>query len=450
MKLSLLKHYVLLGILLLGLGCRPEQAPVDELDMTAVTGVEGASRVQGTTTTQGTAGTAGAQDMFSGQKVLYRCPMHPQVTDDHPSNCPICGMKLEKVETAVGAGGAAVDGRIPVQISAQRQQLIGVKTTAISAKGGAHMLNAVAQVEYNEKALTHVHTKVSGWIEKLHVNFTGQYVRQGQPLLALYSPELVAAQEELLIAQRTATRMAEHDLLVTAETTAQLAEAAAEKLRLFDLTPAQIAHIRTTGQIQRTVTIYAPTSGYVTAKQAIQGLRVTEGTDLFTLANLNTVWLKARIFEADAGLIRLGQAAEVTLPFLPGQTLRATVDWIDPSLDPQSRTLGVRLNLPNPGQRLKPEMFAQVRFTVQRSGAHPLIPTSAVMDSGLRQLVFVAKADGHFEPVAVRLGRRMGNSYELLQGPPVGAKVVTEANFFVDAESQLQASLNGLSAGHNH
>lgn len=433
-----LKIYVLLGILLLGLGCRPETEPVDELDMTAVTGVEGALRTQGTTTTAG-------KDLLSGQKVLYRCPMHPQVTDDHPSNCPICGMKLEKVETVTGPGGAAVDGRIPVQISAQRQQLIGVKTTAITAKGGTHTLSAVAQVEYNEKSLTHVHTKVSGWIEKLHVNFTGQYVREGQPLLALYSPELVAAQEELLIAQRTAERMSENDLLVTAETTAQLADAAADKLRLFDLTPAQIAHIRTTGQVQRTVTIFAPASGYVTAKQAIQGLRVTEGTDLFTLANLNTVWLKARIFEADAGLIRLGQAAEVTLPFLPGQTLRATVDWIDPSLDPQSRTLGVRLNLPNPGQRLKPEMFAQVRFTVQRSAAHPLVPTSAVMDSGLRQLVFVAKDNGHFEPVEVRLGRRIGHSYELLQGPPVGAKVVTEANFFIDAESQLQASLNGLS-----
>lgn len=384
------------------------------------------------------------------KKIMYRGPMHPQIIQDHPGKCPICGMNLEPVEVFQASTGQSLQDRAAVKINATRQQLIGVKTTQIQKRQAQHNIRTVARIAHNEKLLSHVHTKYSGWIETVHANFKGQYVAQGQALLSIYSPDLVAAQEEYLLALKTAEQFKDSDFESSRETSQSLVRASEEKLKLYDLSSAQIQKLRNTGQVQRYITIHAQSSGYIIELQAIQGMRVTAGMSLYTLANLSSVWIQARIYENDLASVKIGQETRITLPFIPEAEYHGKVAYIDPYLDPQTRTANLRVVLPNPNGALKPEMFANLEILIQSPQKKLMIPASAVIDTGLQQIAFIAKGDGIFEPVKLKLGQRLGQDYELLIGPAAGTEVVTDAQFLIDSESQLQAVVGQMPGGHNH
>lgn len=387
------------------------------------------------------------------QAEMYRCPMHPHIVQDHPGNCPICGMNLEKVETVAALkDGAEPKGnlqeRAAVKINATRQQLIGVKTAQVQEKVAYQPLRTVARVETNTERYAHIHTKYEGWIEEIFVRFVGQQVKAGQALFRLYSPELVAAQREYLSAKEGLERLQNEALLTSLQQTesmaARLLEAAEEKLKLYDLTPAQIAELESSGVPQRTVTVYAQHSGVVTQLDAVAGMRVTAGMTLYTLANLDTVWVQGKVYESDIARVEVGQWADVELPFLPGQHLRGRVSYIDPILDAQTRTANVRVVLANPQQRLKPNMFAHLTLNVGSGRRQLTVPAAAVIDTGREQFVFVVGTGGSFYPTPVTVGERLGADYALLKGPDKGTKVLTDAQFLVDAESQLQAVIQQM------
>ena len=393
---------------------------------------------------------------------LYRCPMHPQVVQDHPGNCPICGMNLEKVEQAEQSDKALSDNsaltgsrsnekaqgslqdRAAIKINPTRQQLIGVKTARITRKPVHQELRTVARVEPNGEQYAHVHTKYEGWIEKLYVSFIGQQVKAGQPLFRLYSPELVVAQREYLSAKAAVEALQTEPLFNTQATALRLLDAAEEKLKLYDLTAAQIDELERTGVPQRSLTVFAQHIGVVTQIHAVEGMRVTAGLPLYTLANLDTIWVQGKVYESDIARVRVEQTARIELPFLPGESFRGQVSYIDPVLNAQTRTANVRVALANPHQTLKPNMFAHMTLEIQAPGRLLMVPAAAVIDTGQQQFVFVVGSGGTFRPTSVKVGTRMGSDYVLLEGPEQGTTVLTDAQFLVDSESQLQAVIQHM------
>ncbi len=385
-----------------------------------------------------------------GQQELYRCPMHPQIVQDHPGNCPICGMDLEKVEQAPQAAGASLQDRAAVKINSTRQQLIGLKTAKVAHRAASSTVRSVARVGHNEQNIFHIHTKYAGWLEEVYANFNGQYIQRGQALAKIYSPDLVAAQHELLVALASAKKLQNTAFFDKDNAVYDLAEAAEEKLRLYDMTSAQIESLKATGQVQRTVTIYAPESGYITDLKALQGMRVTAGTVLYSLVDLSEVWVQARVYENDLAQVRVGQEVLVTLPFYPEAKYSGHVSYIDPALDPQTRTANVRVVLPNASGILKPEMFAHVEIIVRKPATVLTIPAAAVIQTGKKNIAFVAKNNGYFEPREIKIGQRLGEDFELLQGLESGMQVVTDAQFLVDSESQMQAVVSKMQGGGGH
>lgn len=454
--LTLMRRYALLtGFILMGLGgaywrAQAENTPAD-LDMSQLD----MSQINTAQKTPSQDKHSPASDPFARnpqESTLYRCPMHPQIVQDHPGNCPICGMNLEKVATESGVGGAtegtSLQDRAAVKINPTRQQLIGVKTTRIMQKPAYQELRTVARVEPNGEKYAHVHTKYDGWIEKVLVSFVGQQVKVGQPLFTLYSPELVAAQREYLSAKESVAQLQAEPLLKTQGMALRFLEAAEEKLKLYDLTPEQIAELERTGVPQRSLTVFAQRGGVVTEIQALEGMRVTAGLTLYTLAHLDTVWVQGKVYESDIAKVKLGQNARVELPFLPGQSFQGRVSYIDPVLNAQTRTANVRVALANPHQTLKPNMFAHMTLEIQASGRLLMVPAAAVIDTGKQQFVFVVSAGGTFRPTEVKVGTRMGGDYVLLEGPEKGTEVLTDAQFLVDSESQLQAVIQQMQSSH--
>jgi Cu(I)/Ag(I) efflux system membrane fusion protein len=386
----------------------------------------------------------------SAAKVKYHCPMHPTYVSDRPGDCPICGMSLVKIDDAKAgselAGHAAaaptVPDRMPVFVSPERQQQIGVTTAPVEKRRLDRSIRTVARVAYAEPRLSWVNTKINGWIEKLHVNTTGQFVKKGEPLLEIYSPELVAAQEEYLIALRAKQQVSGPD-------GANLLAAAKRRLQLWDIGDDQIAALEKTGQPRKTLTIVSPVDGYVTEKAALQGKSVMPGENLFRVADLSAVWLLADIYEYELSAVKVGQPATVTLSYLPGEKFEAAVSYIYPYLEGQTRTVKVRLEAPNPALKLKPDMWANVELQVD-SGEVLTAPASAVIDTGGRYVAFVSKGDGHLEPRELKVGRRNDDWFEILGGVAAGENVVTRALFLVDSESQLKAAISGMGSAGEH
>jgi len=334
-----------------------------------------------------------------------------------------------------------------VQISPERQQLIGVKIGKVEMRPLEKIIRTVGRVDYDERKVVTVSPKIGGWIEDLYVDFTGRFVRQGEPLLTIYSPELVSTQEEYLIALRARKDLVKSPFAEVAASGNSLAESAKRRLKLWDISDDQIKALEESGQAKKTLTLHSPFSGFVLEKAAYKGMSVMPGMALFKLADLSVVWLIADIYEYELPFIRLGQQASVQLSYIPEETFTGKAIYIYPSLNPETRTAKVRFEFPNPHGKLKPEMYANVEIKVHL-GHKLVIPEGAIIDTGLRQMAIIDKGSGYFEPREVKIGTKVDNYYEVIKGLKAGEKVVTSANFLIDSESKLKEAIGGVGSAH--
>jgi len=334
-----------------------------------------------------------------------------------------------------------------VQISPERQQLIGVKIGKVEMRPLEKIIRTVGRVDYDERKVVTVSPKIGGWIEDLYVDFTGRFVRQGEPLLTIYSPELVSTQEEYLIALRARKDLVKSPFAEVAASGNSLAESARRRLKLWDISDDQIKTLEESGQAKKTLTLYSPFSGFVLEKMAYKGMSLMPGMALFKLADLSTVWLYADIYEYELPFIRVGQQAAIQLSYLQGETFTGKAIYIYPSLDPNTRTAKVRFEFPNPDGKLKPEMYGNVEIKVHL-GQRLVVAEGAIIDTGLRQMAIVDKGNGYFEPREVKIGAKVDHYYEILKGLKAGERIVTSANFLIDSESRFKEAVGA--PGHSH
>jgi RND family efflux transporter MFP subunit len=386
------------------------------------------------------------------------CPMHPEVTSHEPGTCPKCGMDLVldsgAAETTTPsdarpaetpAGTPAGPPRAGLTIDLRRQQLLGVRTAAAVLEPISHTIRTVGAVRSDETRQADVNLKVEAYVKDLFVDFTGQYVRAGQPLFTVYSPDLLATQNEYLLALRTRDQFASSQVADTHATAERLVASARQRLLLWDLTSADLESIERTRQALATVEFRSPVSGHVLEKSVVKGQRVMPGETLYRLADLSVVWVEADVFEREMAWVRVGQVATVQLDAWPGETFTGRVTYINPIVDPPTRSVKVRLELPNRSGRLKPGMFANVELS-SSLGRGVVVPTDAVVDNGRTAFVFMALGDGYFEPREVRLGLRLDGKIQVLSGLKAGEVIASAATFFIDSESQLRAAMQGFMA----
>jgi len=334
-----------------------------------------------------------------------------------------------------------------VQISPERQQLIGVRLGTVEKRALQKVIRTVGRIDYDEKRIGIVSPKIGGWIEELFVDFTGRFVRKGEPLLTIYSPELVSTQEEYLLALKAKQDWSKSPFSEVGEGGNLLAESARRRLKLWDISDAQIKALEEGREPQKTLTLYSPFTGHVLEKMVNKGQFVDAGMALFKIADLSVVWLIADIYESELSAIRVGQPAAIQMSYYPGETFTGKAIYIFPYMDAQTRTAKVRYEFANPHGKLKPEMFANVEITV-RLGDKLAVPEGAVIDTGVRKVVVVDRGSGYFEPREVRLGSKAGDVFEVLDGLKAGERVVTSANFLIDSESKLKEAVGGM--GHQH
>jgi Cu(I)/Ag(I) efflux system membrane fusion protein len=330
-----------------------------------------------------------------------------------------------------------------VQISPERQQLIGVKFGTVEVRPLEKVIRTVGRVDYDEKRIFTISPKIGGWIEDLYVDFTGRFVSKGEPLLTLYSPELVSTQEEYLLALRAKKDLVKSPFPEVAGSGTSLAESAKRRLKLWDISDDQIKAIEESGQVKKTLTLHSPFSGFVLEKAAYKGMNVMPGIALYKLADLSVVWLIADIYEYEIPFIRLGQQATIQFSYLPGETFAGKATYLSPLLDPNTRTAKVRFEFPNPHGKLKPEMFANVEMKIHL-GQKLAVPEGAIIDTGIRQLAIIDKGNGYFEPRDVKVGSKVEGYYEVIKGLKAGERVVTSANFLIDSESKLKEAVGGM------
>lgn len=338
--------------------------------------------------------------------------------------------------------GPAATPRSDVTIDSRRQQLIGVRTVAAVRSALAPTIRTVGAVRSAETRLADVNVKLDGWIRDLYVDYTGQAITKGQPLFTLYSPDLLATENEYLLALKTRDQLQQSQIADAKERADQLVAAARQRLVLWDLPEEELRALESKRQPQNAVTFRSPVSGVVMEKTALQGMHVTAGQMLYKIADLSVVWVEADVYEGELPLVKIGDRATVLLDAYPGERFTGRVIYIYPYVEEKTRTNKVRYEFVNRGGRLKPGMFANVELTAA-SGMAIVVPTNAVLDSGAEQIVFVGKGDGYFEPRKVKVGRRLGDQIQVLEGVKDGELVATGATFFLDSESQLRAALQG-------
>jgi membrane fusion protein, copper/silver efflux system len=425
----------------------------------------------------------------------YFCPMHPQIVRDKPSECPVCGMRLEKrlppgashppaaasspgerrilyyrhpmdpsvhsdkpakddmgmdyipVYAEDAQGASSVPGRAAVTIPPERAQLLGIRSEPVTAGVSGGTLRTVGRVAIDERRREVVQTKYEGYVERLYVDFTGKPVRRGQPLLAIYSPELVAAQKEYLVARGARERLGESSVPGVAKGGTELADAARQRLRSLDVSIEEIATLELTGATRRTITLRSPATGLVIQKMAFEGMKVSPADRLYEIADLSRVWILAEVYEKDLASVRVGLQVRVVLPNQLGREWRGTVNFVAPTLKPETRTAEARIELSNADGRLKPDMFADVY--VEGAAASVLtVPESAVVQTGERTLVFVDQGQGHYQPREVSIGERVSGGYRVRGGLVAGERVVVSANFLLDSESSIRSAIARASGGH--
>ena len=375
--------------------------------------------------------------------LYYRNPMGLPDTSPTPKKDP---MGMDYIPVYEGEADDEPAAANSIRISTEKVQKLGVRTEAAELRVLDKQVRAAGRVEIDERRSFAISPKFEGYVERLHVNVTGQPVAKGQPLFEVYSPELVSAQREYAIAAQGV------DALKDAGGEAQsgmkqLAESSLLRLRNWDISEEQIRALAKSGTSKRTLTFRSPVSGVVTEKKALQGMRFMPGDTLYQVADLSSVWVVADVFEQDIAQVRTGAMAKVRINAYPDKVFEGRVTYVYPTLNPETRTVPVRVELANPGQLLKPAMFAQVEVPVGGKGQVVTVPTSAVIDSGTRQIVLIAHGEGRFEPRDVKLGGRSESHIEVMDGVKAGEKVVVAANFLIDAESNLKAAVGGF--GHS-
>ena len=406
----------------------------------------------------------------------YHCPMHPTIISDQPGDCPVCGMKLvamdedlqasraeppkkkimyrstmnpnevsdkpgkdamgmDMVPFEVTEGGEAptVSGLAAVSITPEVRQLMGLKLGTVEKRMLARDVRTSALIVADETRLYRVTVKVEGWVGELFVAVTGQEVKKGDPLLTLYSPELVSAQDEYLIALKAKDTPGGEALLAATK----------RRLQLWDISDDQIHELEKTGKIEKYMTLYAPASGIVADRRVLAGHKVMPDEPLMIIADLSVVWGDADIYQSDLPYVRVGTPLELSLPYWPGQTFEGKVIFVSPTLDPETRSMLARLEIPNPNGLLKPGMYGDARLFYEH-GEKLAIPGSAVMFSGKGTYAFRDGGDGRLIPVAIKIGARSDDWYELLDGLQEGDRIVVSANFLVDSESSMKAAIDAM------
>ena len=415
---------------------------------------------------------------------VYRCPMHPTVVSEGPASCPVCGMDLVADKPAPGSASdgervvaywrAPMDpsytshepGQSPmgmdlvpvyedelqaegtVTIDPATVQNIGVRTAPVERRPLHRTVRTVGRVDYDETRLTDVNTKIAGWVEKLFVDYTGQMVEKGEPLLQIFSPELVAAQEEYLTAVDYGERMRAGGGGEGAAGARDLLSASLQRLRYWDISDRQIEDLRRTGEVRRTMTVHSPQEGTVVHKAVYDGQHIGPGQHLYRIAELSRVWVYADVYEYELPWVREGQEAEVELSYLPGKTFTGKVTYVYPFLESKTRTVKVRMSFPNPELELKPEMYANVTIRSPLPADSVLtVPVQAVIHSGPRRLAVVSLGEGRFQPREIRVGAEAQGFYEVLEGLREEERIVTSAQFLIDSESNLKAAVSSMEEG---
>lgn len=373
-------------------------------------------------------------------KQAYQCPMHPQILQDHPGSCPICGMDLVVMEGGVGPQSPGPEGLVSVQISPERQQLMGLRTVEVVEGEGGGSLRSPGRVAVDERRVHKVALRVDGYVEKLQADFLGRPVRKGEVLMELHSPEFVAAQRELLAASGA---LKAHGAGDQGQRYRDLVETARRRLAFLGAGEAFIAELERSGQVQHTLGVLSPADGVLTAKTINTGSKVAAMDQPLEITDLGGVWVLADLYEGDLERVKVGMAADFEVPALGNRRFAGRVAFLDPALDPKTRTLKARIELPNPGLQLRPEMLGEV--LLKAPGRRSLrVPLDAVLDSGTLKVAFVEVGNGYFEPRELKVGLSSGETVEVLEGLTKGERVVTRANFLVDSESRLKAALNQM------
>lgn len=383
------------------------------------------------------AGTAASETAAApaGKKLLYyRNPMGLPDTSPVPKKDSM-GMDYIPVYEGEDEGSDS-----SVKISTAKVQKLGVRTEAAALRDLSRPVRAVGRVEVDERRVFAVAPKFEGWIERLHANATGQPVGRGQPLFEVYSPELVSAQREYQVAARGVEKLSGE----AQASIRQVADAALARLRNWDISAEQIERLKAGGEPARTLTYRSPVAGVILEKKALQGQRFMPGEALYQIADVSGVWVLADVFERDIAAVKLGQQVEVSIDAFPDKTLVGKVSYLYPTLNPQTRTVPVRIELPNPRGELRPAMYAKVDMKVGAGRTALTIPISAVIDSGTSQRIIVQQDEGRFEPRDVKLGQRNDDYVEVKEGVKEGEQVVVSANFLIDSESNLKAALGGM------
>lgn len=392
------------------------------------------------------------------EKTMYQCPMHPNYISNKPGNCPICGMRLVEIEKEE-SGTEEMDHSAhskpagAVRINSNKQQIIGINTTEVVKKAISKEIKTLGTVVPDERLVTHVHTRFPGYIDKVFADYEGKYVSKGTPLFTIYSPELVSTQEEYLLALKAEEKLQGHKYDEINRSQQSLKEAALRRLELWEIGEKEIKELEETKEVKQHLTFYSPYSGFITKRKAYEGLTINPSTELYEITDLSRVWVIAEVFEQDLPYVQVGQEVLVKFTYETAAPLKGKITYIYPDLDEMNRTGRIRVEVFNPKLKLKPNMYVDA-FISKPLGAQLIIPQSAIVDTGERQIAFVKTEDDYFIPKDLELGAELnlqeGNYQVVKSGLVAGEQVVTDGNFLLDSESNLQSALKQLTGGHNH
>ena len=414
----------------------------------------------------------------------YTCGMHPMIIQDEPGTCPICGMKLTPMKEGTSGGGEKEQGEkeikywvapmdptyirdepgkspmgmdlVPVyegeapsgptiKIDPVTAQNMGVRTAPVEKRDLTQTIRTVGTVSYAEPRQYSINSKIGGWIEELYADETGKFVKKGEPLLEIYSPELVAAQKEYLLALKNNRSLAESEFPEISAGAGSLLDASRKRLKYWDISNRQIEKLRRTGKVNKSLTLHSPYEGIVTMKMAHEGMRIESGRELFQIADISHVWVLADVYEYELPWLQEGQEAVIELPYQPGKTLAGEVTYIYPYVEEKTRTVKVRLEFDNPGYELRPDQYVNARLDTRTVEDALVIPREAILHSGNRRTVFIALGDGKFEPREVKVGFSGSDGMaQIEQGVLEGDRVVTSAQFLLDSESKLREAIQKM------